>query len=240
MTTLKYAGAFIAAASVFGCAATSSSPVKLADAAALSAPTAVGTAPMFAVSAKGKQAVAWVSAPNGGSDGRLYVSVAGGPPAEIRDSLGPIEVHGESPPKLAYAPNGELVAVYIVGKEVPGQRFPLSALRVVTSSDDGQTWTSPVTVTDGEVFGSHSFHALHASPDGSLYVAWLGKPDTPADSTKPAKNAAPNTEAVAAKSSGHDMASMPGMSGMSGDMGGMHSASASWITRSIDGGKTWS
>ncbi len=94
------------------CAATSSSPVKLGDAVTLSSPTAVGTAPMFAVSPSGKQAVAWVSAPDGGTDGRLYVSVAGAPPTEIRDSLGPVEAHGESPPKLAYAPNGELVAVY--------------------------------------------------------------------------------------------------------------------------------
>ena len=32
-----------------------------------------------------------------------------------------------------------LFAVYIVGKEVPGERFPLSALRVVSSRDDGFT-----------------------------------------------------------------------------------------------------
>lgn len=233
MTTLTYSVAVLSGISLLGCAATNSSPLKLADATALSTPTAVGTAPMFAVSSTGKQAVAWVSAPNGGSDGRLYVSVAGAAPAEIRDSLGPIEVHGESPPKLAYAPNGSLVAVYIVGKEVPGQRFPLSALRVVTSSDDGKTWTTPATVTDGDVFGSHSFHALHAAADGSIYVSWLGKPDGPDSSVaKPAVKA----KNVATKSGGHEMADMPGMSGMAG----MHSASASWITRSTDGGKTWS
>jgi hypothetical protein len=235
MTILKYPIAILLGAALLGCAATNSSSLKLTDATALSAPTAVGTAPMFAVSSAGKQAVAWVSAPNGGSDGRLYVSVAGAAPTEIRDTLGPIEVHGESPPKLAYAPNGSLIAVYIVGKEIPGQRFPLSALRVVTSSDDGKTWTAPVTVTDGDVFGSHSFHALHAAADGSLYVAWLGKPDGPDSSVAPAKNVA-KVKSVAAKSADHDMANMPGMSGM----GGMHSASASWITRSTDGGKTWS
>lgn len=223
MTILKYSTAVLTVAALLGCAATNGSPVKLADATALSAPTAVGTAPMFAVSSAGKQAVAWVSAPNGGSDGRLYVSVAGAAPAEIRDSLGPIEVHGESPPKLAYAPNGSLIAVYIVGKEVPGQRFPLSALRVVTSSDDGKTWTAPATVTDGDVFGSHSFHALHAAADGSIYVSWLGKPDGP-DSSAAAKG----------------MTAMSGMSEMGGSMAGMHASSASWITRSTDGGKTWS
>jgi hypothetical protein len=240
MRILRYAAGTIAAVALLGCGATNGSPVRLAEATALSAPTAVGTAPMFAVSSTGKQAVAWVSAPNGGSDGRLYVSVAGAAPVEVRDTLGPIEVHGESPPKLAYAPSGELVAVYIVGKEVPGQRFPLSALRVVTSSDDGKTWTTPVTVTDGEVFGSHSFHALHAANDGSIYVSWLGKPDTPADTA--AKKAMTHTVAAKSGDPAHDMASMSGMAGMPGmaDMGGMHASSASWITRSTDGGKTWS
>lgn len=209
---------------VWSCGATNGAPLRLADASTLSATTSVGTAPMFAVSPSGKQAVAWVSAPSGGSDGRLYVSVAGAAPTELRDSLGPVEVHGESPPKLTYAPDGSLVAVYIVGKEVPGERFPLSALRVVTSKDDGRTWTSPITVTDGEAFGSHSFHALHAAPDGSIYVSWLGKPDAPPESAKKPAAAA------------NGVGDMPGM-----DMShGMHSASASWITRSTDGGKTWS
>ncbi len=216
----------VAAASAFGCSAANKSPLKLGDVTTLSASTAVGTTPMFAVSSTGKQAVAWVSAPNGGNDGRLYISVAGAPPTEIRDSLGPVEAHGESPPKLAYAPNGQLFAVYIIGKEVPGERFPLSALRVVSSNDDGKTWTAPATVTDGEVFGSHSFHALHAAADGSLYVSWLGKPPEDKSSDKKQAAKAPVT-----------MAGMPGMAGMDH---GSHAASASWITRSTDGGKTWS
>lgn len=205
------------AAATVGCGAVDGTPIRLDPPTTLSATTAVGTTPMFAVSATGKQAVAWVSAPNGGSDGRLYVSVNGAPPTELRDSLGPVEIHGESPPKLAYAPDGRLIAVYVVGKEVPGERFPLSALRVVTSTDDGKSWTAPATVTNGEIFGSHSFHALHAAADGSIYVAWLGKPSGAAA----AQAAAP----------------MPDMAGMNH---GSHSASASWITRSTDGGRTWS
>jgi hypothetical protein len=228
MTILKLTITLVASAAAVACGAANSGSLRLSDATALTTSTAVGTAPMFAVSSAGKQAVAWVSAPNGGSDGRLYVSVAGAPPMEIKDSLGPIEVHGESPPKLAYAPNGELVAVYIVGKEVPGQRFPLSALRVVTSSDDGRTWSAPATVTDGEAFGSHSFHALHAAEDGSIYVSWLGKPDQPA--TGPAR-ATQDAKAVV---------TMAGMGEMGGMDHGSHAASASWITRSTDGGKTWS
>ncbi|HEV8498190.1 MAG TPA: sialidase family protein [Gemmatimonadaceae bacterium] len=211
-------GAAAVIASVVACGATTSSPVHLADPVALTTPTSVGTAPMFAVSAGGKQAVAWVSAPNGGTDGRLYVSVAGSAPSEIRDSLGPIEVHGEAPPKLAYAPDGGLFAVFTVGKVIPGERFPRTALRLVSSHNDGATWSAPITVTDGEPFGSHSFHALHVAANGTIYVSWLGKSDS--DTT--------------AKS----MAAMGEMSGMS-HMAHDHEASAAWITRSTDGGKTW-
>ena len=135
--------------------------------------TDVGTAPMFAVSPAGAEAVAWISAPGGGTDGRLYVSVDGAAPVEIRDQLGPIEGHGESPPKLVYGPDSALHALYVVAKVVPGHRFPLAALRYTRSSDDGHTWSEPVNVADDRTFGQHNFHSLHVAGDGSLYVAWL-------------------------------------------------------------------
>jgi hypothetical protein len=223
----------VCAAAVASCRATHNPPLRFGPAATLSTPTSVGTAPMFAVSPSGNEAIAWVSAPNGGTDGRLYISVNGAPPVEIRDSLGPIEAHGESPPKLAYAPNGGLYAAYIVGKEEPGQRFPLSALRLVRSTDNGKSWSAPITVTDGNPFGSHSFHAMHIDDSGTIYVSWLGKPDaaTTAEASKPASNGARQTASMGA------MGAMGGMTGMAGMD---HSASASWITRSTDGGTTWS
>ena len=128
---------------------------------------------MFAVSREGREAAAWVSAPGGGTDGRLYVSIDGAPPTELRDSLGGIEPHGESPPKIAYGPDGALNAIYVVPKLVPGRRFPAAALRFTRSDDGGRTWRPPVTVTDDSVFGSHNFHALHAAQDGSVFVSWL-------------------------------------------------------------------
>jgi hypothetical protein len=224
----------LTAAALAACGSGKSAPMHFADATALSAPTEVGTTPMFAVSSTGTQAVAWVSAPDGGSDGRLYVSVADGAPVEIRDPLGPIEVHGESPPKLAYAPNGALIAVYVVGKVVPGERFPLTALRVVTSTDDGKTWSAPATVTDGEVFGAHSFHALHAASDGAIYVSWLGRPPAGDSSARSQGMVAHDDAMMKAAMEGTAMADMPGMAGMN------HGASTSWVTRSTDGGKTWS
>ena len=138
----------------------------------VSAATTVGAAPMFAISPRGTRAVAWVSAPGGGTDGRLYVST-GNAPTELRDSLGPIEPHGEAPPKLSYGPDGTLYALYAVGKVVPGRRFPMSALRLAKSADDARSWTAPVTIASDSAFGTRNFHALHVGGDGALYVAWL-------------------------------------------------------------------
>ena len=132
-----------------------------------------GTAPMFAVSRDAAEAAAWISAPGGGSDGRLNVRVGDGRIVELRDSLGPIEPHGESPPKLAWSSDGALNALYVVAKLVPGRRFPASALRFVRSADRGATWSTPVTVTDDSAFGSHNFHALYAAPGGAVYASWL-------------------------------------------------------------------
>jgi peroxiredoxin len=177
----------------------------------LSRLTEVGAAPILAFSAEGHRATAWVSAPDGGTDGRLYVSVADaagtfGPAVEIRDPLGPIEAHGEAPPKLVWRLDASgrpsLGALYVVGKLVPGRRFPASSLRFVRSDDGGGTWSTPVTVTDDSTgvraldrdFGSFNFHALHSAPDGTLHAAWLD---------------------------------------------GRHGASAVYTTHSRDGGATW-
>lgn len=133
----------------------------------------VGTAPMFAVAPNGTEAAAWVSAPNGGTDGRLYIAVNGKQPVELRDTLGPIEPHGESPPKLAYSPDGALNALYVVTRLEPGRRFPAAALRFVRSTDGGAHWSAPVNVTDDSTFGSHNFETLFAGHDGALYASWL-------------------------------------------------------------------
>ena len=220
-TTAAAAGLMLLA----GCAKGGAPSIQLGESAVLSAPTAVGTAPMVAVGPGGAQAVAWVSAPNGGTDGRLYLSVNGAPPAEIRDSLGPVQAHGEAPPKIAFGPSGALYAVYTVGKEVAGERFPLSALRIVTSGDNGKSWSSPITVTDGAVFGSHSFHALHVAPNGDVYVSWLGKPEH--DAMMAANEAMPMMKMALVRQEGSNPHAA-------------HGESTSWITRSTDGGKTWS
>jgi len=181
------------AAAVAAC--TPAPDVRLGEAERVSAHTTVGAAPIMALAPDGGRTVAWVSAPDGGTDGRLYVVAGGDAPVELRDSLGPIEPHGEAPPKLAYGADGTLHAIYVVGKVEPGRRFPLSALRYVRSADRGRTWSTPASVTDDALFGSHNFHSLYAAPDGAVYVAWLD---------------------------------------------GRDGKSATFVTRSTDGGHTWS
>jgi hypothetical protein len=138
-----------------------------------------GATPMFLATPAGDRVVAWVSAPDGGADGSLHLSVtpAGAdealPTVTVQDPLGPIEAHGEAPPQLAADADGVVSVLYAVGKEVPGQRFPVSALRFIRSTDQGRTWSMPVTVNDGTEFGAHNFHALTTAPDGVLLATWL-------------------------------------------------------------------
>jgi hypothetical protein len=152
---------------------------RFAPARVVSQETENGATPMFLAVPGGGRVVAWVSAPGGGSDGSLHLSVtprgASAPlsTTTVRDPLGAIEAHGEAPPQLAADGEGGISVLYAVGKEVPGERFPKSALRFVRSVDSGRTWSAPVTVNDGKEFGSHNFHSLTGAPDGSLLATWL-------------------------------------------------------------------
>jgi hypothetical protein len=155
------------------------SPTRFTPARVVSQETQNGATPMFLATPGGGRVVAWVSAPDGGSDGSLHVSVtparaqAALPTVTVRDPLGAIEAHGEAPPQLAADAAGGISVLYAVGKEIPGERFPKSALRFIRSTDSGRTWSDPRTVNDGTDFGSHNFHALTAAPDGSLLATWL-------------------------------------------------------------------
>lgn len=174
------AGVALAALACARLAADGGTGVSLGAAHVLTGATGdVGTAPTLAMGPGGRRAAAWVSAPGGGSDGRLYVAVgdtsgALGAPVEVRDPLGPIEPHGEAPPKLAYGADGALYALWVVGREVPGRRFPASALRFARSANGGRSWSAPASVTDvPQPFGSFNFHSLQAGRGDTVYAAWL-------------------------------------------------------------------
>jgi|CXWL01.1.fsa_nt_gi hypothetical protein len=149
-------------------------PLAFAAPREVTAATSVGIAPMVTFSPSGRRAAAWVSAPEGGTDGRLYIGLDDDAPIELRDTLGPIEGRSEAPPKLAFGPDGALHAIYVVVMEVPEAKEPLEAIRYIRSRDGGSTWSAPVTVSHDGVFGAHSFHALHVMSSGSLVLSWLG------------------------------------------------------------------
>lgn len=144
------------------------------------APTG-GAAPVLAVAPSGRITLAWVSAPNGGTDGRLFLrpnvgpDSAQSPVSELRDPLGSLSIYGEVPPKIAYAPDGTLYAAYLVTKVVPGMRWPQNALRFARSRDGGAHWEAPSTVTRDAVFGSYDDHALLVGADGAIYLSWLAE-----------------------------------------------------------------
>jgi hypothetical protein len=140
----------------------------------LSVPTGVGTVPNVAVAADGHRAAVWVFAPGGGSNGRLAISYDGAAPSVMTDSLGAIQALNEAPPQVAFGPNGTMYVLYVVAKEIPGRRWPASALRLIQSADHGASWSPPMSVTQASApWGSHNFHGLTVSNDGTLYASWL-------------------------------------------------------------------
>lgn len=141
----------------------------------VSSATANGATPMFAVADDGTRLLSWVAAVDGGSHGVLHLrseGPAGVITSSLADPLGGIEPHGEAPPVVVAGGAGVVYALYTVGQEGNG-RFPKSALRFARSDDAGATWSEPVSVNEGEAFGSHNFHSLLAGPDGLVYAAWL-------------------------------------------------------------------
>lgn len=156
--------------------------IDFAPARTVSSATENGATPMFLITPAGDRVLSWVSAPGGGSDGRLNFSVVPAGSAEplpvtaLADPIGPIQAHGEAPPQVAVDSAGRIFVLYSVGKEVPGQRFPVSALRFARSEDLGRSWSEPVTVNaEGKFgeFGSHNFHALTVGAGGRIVATWL-------------------------------------------------------------------
>ncbi len=148
-------------------------PVTLGSTVTVSTPSGRGVAPTLAIGPDGQRALAWVEVSSDEHRGALSVRIDSSNVVTIVDSLGSVQAHAEAPPQIAFGSGKTVHVLYVVTKDV-GKRFPVSALRAVSSNDLGVTWTNPVTVTDDSlVFGSHNFHSLHAGPDGTVYASWL-------------------------------------------------------------------
>lgn len=141
----------------------------------LPATPAGGVAPTAAVAPDGALAYAWVGADSGASVGTLHVAAEGRAPHELRDPVGPALLDPEAPPKLAYAPDGSLYALYLVtARSGSAARVWSDArLRLARSPDGGRTWEPPADVDAGGGARYRNDHALHVGPGGAVYVAWL-------------------------------------------------------------------
>ncbi|MCX7056622.1 MAG: sialidase family protein [Proteobacteria bacterium] len=96
----------------------------------------------------------------------------------LTDPEGVPGVDPETPPKIGFGPKGELFVAYQIVK-VADPHKGWTNIRVVRSTNAGETWSAPVTVADGGPWGAYrSDHAFHVAGNGSLYMAWLDGRDS--------------------------------------------------------------
>ena len=163
------------------------SVVSWSEPVAVTANSGGGAAGSFAFSPAGKLALSWISATNGGADGKLFVQSDArnnfsGTPADssahnastLKDPLSNLRIKGEVPPRLVYANDSTLYATYFVTKLVLNNK-PQNALRFVSSNDGGKTWGAPSTVTPDNVFGSYDDQALMVTANGGVFVSWIAE-----------------------------------------------------------------
>jgi hypothetical protein len=88
----------------------------------------------------------------------------------------PIEASGESRPKLAFGPRGEIYISYTrpLAKPYTGD------IRFVRSLDGGRTFSEPVIVQRDRAVRTHRFDSLIVDRQGRVFVAWIDKRDAEA------------------------------------------------------------
>ncbi|HLR49876.1 MAG TPA: sialidase family protein [Candidatus Sphingobacterium stercoripullorum] len=104
-------------------------------------------------------------------------------------------IHTEGMPKFAVKGDGTIVAIYETSIPSETNRFGLSDIKFVSSTDEGNTWTEPQSIqSDGLQIGSRSFSGILRLDDGEVGVSWLGtNPDKKIEG-RPVKFAKTNSE----------------------------------------------
>jgi hypothetical protein len=97
-------------------------------------------------------------------------------PAHILDTAkDPIAADGESRPKIAFGPNGWAVISYTMPLPKPYTGF----IRMLRSSDGGQTFSPPFTVHQDRQEITHRFDSVAFDGQGVLHTLWVDKRDQP-------------------------------------------------------------
>ena len=108
--------------------------------------------------------------------------------AAVRVNAAPeaIDANGESRPKIALGPRGELYVSYTRKLATPYS----GEIRFSRSTDGGRTFTPPITVNDDGLETGHRFDALAVGPDGQITLAWIDKRDRERAGSTPYEGAA--------------------------------------------------
>jgi hypothetical protein len=97
-------------------------------------------------------------------------------PARILNTgADPIAADGESRPKIAFGPNGWAVISYTMPLAKPYTGF----IRMLRSSDGGQTFSAPFTVHQDRQEITHRFDSVAFDGQGVLHTLWVDKRDQP-------------------------------------------------------------
>ena len=120
----------------------------------------------------------WVAGLN--SNKQLFVQQA---PARALDQWGPprildtgadtISADGENHPKIAFGPHGWVVISYTQPLEKPYTGF----IRMLRSSDGGNTFSAPFTVHHDQQQITHRFESIAFDGSGKLHTVWIDKRD---------------------------------------------------------------
>ena len=84
-----------------------------------------------------------------------------------------IDSNGEARPKIALGLNNELYVAWTRR----GQRPFTGDIRFSRSTDEGQTFSSPITVNDDEKPIGHRFESLGVNQRGEIFLVWIDKRD---------------------------------------------------------------
>jgi hypothetical protein len=92
-----------------------------------------------------------------------------------------IAADGESRPKMAFGPNGWAVVTYTQPLPKPYTGF----VRMLRSTDGGQTFSAPFTVHQDRQEITHRFESILFDAQGNLHTLWIDKRDMPAKGAGP-------------------------------------------------------
>ncbi len=145
-----------------GLAACSETPAE-----APAAADATASVPALAVSSQGEAIATSVV----GDAARLVLTRGTAAPVEVARG---VSGHSQAAPRVAVAPDGTVLVLFVRDSTVAGRRFPASTLFLARSPDGGRTFGAAARVNPDVGFPSgHTFADLAVAPDGTVLVSWL-------------------------------------------------------------------